>query len=134
MSQQPTPPSWPGGLRPLTQTEERNWAMAAHLGAIVAAMVALGVLAPLAILLFVGNRSDFVRRHATESLNFQISILLYLAAAFGLTLLTVGLALLILVPVGLAAAVLGLVVVVAASLAASRGEDYRYPLTLRLVS
>ncbi len=131
---EPTPPATPGGLGPMTPNEERNWAMAAHLGAIVAAMVALGVLAPLGVLLFVGSRSDFVRRHATESLNFQISLLLYLAAAFVLAVVTVGLGLLILIPVGLLAAVLALVAVVIATLAASRGEEYRYPLTLRLVS
>ncbi len=131
---EPTPPATPGGLGPMAPNEERNWAMAAHLGAIVAAMVALGVLAPLGVLLFVGSRSDFVRRHATESLNFQISLLLYLAAAFVLAVVTVGLGLLILIPVGLLAAVLALVAVVIATLAASRGEEYRYPLTLRLVS
>jgi uncharacterized protein len=117
----------------LTPTEQRNWAMAAHYGSIIAAAVALAFLAPLGVLLFFGPRSDFVRRHATESLNFQISLLIYLAIGFIFSVLTLGIGLLIFIPVAAVAGVLALVAIVVATMAASRGEDYRYPLTLRLV-
>ncbi len=119
--------------RRLTPTEELHWAMAAHWGAILASAVAMAFLAPLGILLFMGARSDFVKRHATESLNFQLTFLIYLAAAFVLTLLTLGVALFALIPLFAIAAVLALIAIVLATLAASRGEDYRYPLTFRFV-
>ena len=58
---------------------EKNWAMIAHMGAFVAAWVALGLLAPLFVLLTKGKESEFVRRHAVESLNFQINALVWMA-------------------------------------------------------
>ena len=95
----------------------------------------MGFLAPLLIMLTVGNQSPFVRRHAVESLNFQISLLIYSAAAVLFSIITIGLGLIIVIPLGLVALVVGsLVFVIQASIKAANGEDYRYPLTLRLVS
>jgi hypothetical protein len=116
----------PAGYGP-TETE-RNWAIAAHLGCFLAAYVALGLLAPLAVLLFKGGSSAFVRRHAVESLNFQITALIYAAVCVLLILLLIGFALLF------ALGAFYLVVVIVASVKASRGQDYRYPLTFRFVS
>ena len=96
-----TPQSYEtGGLSP-TSTE-RNWAMAAHLGAFVAAYVALGLLAPLLVLLVKGGESPFVRRHSVESLNFQITTLLLLVIAVVLALVTFGLGLIVIIPVAVA--------------------------------
>jgi uncharacterized Tic20 family protein len=64
--------------------------VAAHIGSFLAAYIALGLLAPLAVLLFKGNTSPFIRRHAIESLNFQITVLIYAAVCFLLLLLLVG--------------------------------------------
>ena len=123
-------PVAPGGL---TQTD-RSWASASHWGSLVAAWLAMGFLAPLAIMLTVGNQSPFVRRHAVESLNFQISLLIYCAVAVLFSILTLGLGLIVVLPVGLAAIIAALVFLIQASTKAANGEDYRYPLTLRLVS
>lgn len=123
------PPGRPG----MSQSDERAWALAAHIGSPVAAFVAMAFLAPLIVLLVAGDRSPFVRRHAVESLNFQISLLAYLAVAFVLTLATLGMALIVLLPVGLVVAVVALVLIIQATMAASRGEDYRYPLTFRFI-
>lgn len=121
-----------------TTSEERNWSMGAHLGAFVAAYVALGLLAPLIVMLVKGGESAYIRRQSVESLNFQISTLIYVVvgsvAAFVLTLVTFGLALFLLIPLGLAFITFYLVVVIIAGVKASRGEDYSYPLTLRLLT
>jgi uncharacterized Tic20 family protein len=117
----------------MSQSEERNWALAAHVGSLVAAFVAMAFLAPLLVLLVQGEKSAFVRRHAVESLNFQISLLIYLAVAFVAGLLTLSLLTVVLIPLGIAAAVAALVFIISATMAASRGEDYAYPLTIRLV-
>ncbi len=113
---------------PTTSSDDRNWAMAAHLGSFLAAWFALGLLAPLAVLLFKADASGFVRRHSVESLNFQINALFY----------TVVFALLIFVLIGLVLLPLYglfyLVCVVSASVKASEGADYRYPLTVRFIS
>ena len=127
----PQPPAQP------SSNDDNTWAMAAHIGALVAAWFAFGFLAPLIVML-VKSDSPYVRRHAVESLNFQISLLIYgvvgAIVAFVVTLVTFGIGLLVIVPVAIAAAVAVLIVIILATMAASRGEDYRYPLTLRLVS
>ena len=113
---------------------ERNWASASHWGTLVAAWLAMGFLAPLVIMLTVGNQSAFVRRHAVESLNFQISLLIYSAVAVLFSLVTLGIGLIVVLPVGLVAIIAALVFLIQASIKAANGEDYRYPLTLRFVS
>jgi uncharacterized Tic20 family protein len=113
--------------------DDNTWAIAAHIGALVAAWFAFGFLAPLIVML-VKSDSPYVRRHAVESLNFQISILIYgvvgAIVAFVVALVTFGIGLLVIVPVAIAV----LVLIILATMAASRGEDYRYPLTIRFIS
>ncbi len=130
MSYPPGPsPSQPGGGYGYAAPtpEERNWALAAHLGTFVAALVALAFLCPLVVMLTKGQESAFVRRHAVESLNFQISLLIYLAVSAVLILLLIGFLLMI------AVGVFALVTVILASIKAANGEEYRYPLCIRLV-
>ena len=130
MSYAQTPP--PGSMA--YSNEERLWGAAAHVGSLVAAWFALGVIGPLVVLILKGNESAFIRRHAVESLNFQISLLIYSAAALLFSIVTIGLGLIIVIPVGIAAVVAALVFLIQASIRAANGEDYRYPLTLRFVS
>ena len=125
--------STPNAGPPLSASEERTWAMVAHIGVLVAAWFAMGFLCPLIIWLVFRYRSDFVRRHAVESLNFQISLLIYTAIAVVLVLITFGLGVLIIVPLIVIGAVAAVVVIVLATIAASSGQEYRYPLTIRLV-
>ena len=138
MSYPPGPPAPPGpedpqgygyGQVPAVPTsEERNWALAAHVGTFVAAWFAMGFLAPLLVMLVKGKDSPFVRRHAVESLNFQITLLIYLVVSLVLALVLIGFVLLVVV------GIFGLVVVILATVKAANGEDYRYPLCIRLVS
>lgn len=122
-------PPIPGhGAGAATTPEERNWSVAAHLGSLVTAWVALGLFAPLTVLLARGNSSEFVRRHAVESLNFQINAFVW-TVLFGLLIL-VGIGLVLLPAYG----VFYLVCLVIATVRASAGREYRYPLTLRLVT
>ncbi|WP_433160374.1 DUF4870 domain-containing protein [Kribbella sp. CA-247076] len=125
--------SAPGTGAPLSASEERTWGMVAHVGVLVAAWFAMGFLCPLVIWLVYRYRSEFVRRHALESLNFQLSLLIYTAVAVVLILITFGLGVLIIIPLVLIGAVAALVVIVMATMAASSGREYRYPLTIRLV-
>jgi uncharacterized protein len=137
MTTPPTPPGPPPGgyqqgpppgMPPVPTSEERTWALVAHVGSLVAAWFAMGFLCPLVVLLVKGDSSPFVRRHAVESLNFQISLLIYLIASAILVLLIIGIFMLI------ALGIFALVVIILATIAASNGQDYRYPLTIRLIS
>lgn len=130
-------PPFPQSAHGAFTEQERTWASAAHWGSFLAAWVALGVLAPLIVLLAQGSTSPYVRKHAVESLNFQISLLIYSAAAtvvaFVGAVLTLGLGLILIVPVAAVLAIVVIVLIVLAAIAAANGDDYRYPLTLRLV-
>lgn len=121
-------PEVPATAPPLSAGSARNWAMAAHLSGFLAAYVALGFLGPLVVLLAVGNRSPYVRRHAVEALNFNLTWLIYIVAGVILAVVLIG------IPILIGLGVAYLVLVVLASVAASDGRDYRYPLTIRFVS
>ena len=115
------------GQQPLSPDQERLWAMLAHLLSFVAAYIALGFLAPLIVLLLFGSRSGYVRAHAVESLNFNLSWLLY--AVVSVLLSFIGIGILLLIALGLAY----LVLIVIASVRANAGEFFRYPLTIRFI-
>ncbi len=137
MTYPPPPPPQEYSDGSTTSNEDRTWAMAAHVGALVTAWFALGLIAPLVVLLIRGESSAFVRRHAVESLNFQISLLIYSlvggVVVLVLTLLTLGLGLFVMVPLIMVIAVFLLIVVIQAGVRANNGDDYRYPLTIRLI-
>ena len=120
--------SWHPPTEHAITPEDRNWAMAAHVGSLVSAWLALGLFAPLLVLLLKGESSPYVRRHAVESLNFQLNALVYIVVFALLIFVLVGLVLLPLY------GIFYLVVVVVATMRASSGDEYRYPLTVRLIS
>lgn len=116
-----------GGSGALSQQDERTWGMLAHISAILGAIVALSFIGPLIVMLVQGPRSDFVRRQSVEALNFQITTYIAAIVSFILVFVLVGFLLLAVVGIG------WLVLTIVAGMAASRGEDYRYPVNLRLV-
>jgi uncharacterized protein len=128
----PPPGGPPAGGRPagppMSPDQERLWGMLAHLLSFVAAYLALGFVAPLVVLLVFGPRSAYVRAHAVESLNFNLSWLLY--AIVGGILLIIGIGVLILIALGIAYVIL----VIIASVQANNGQFFRYPLTIRFIS
>jgi uncharacterized Tic20 family protein len=74
----PTVPwTWsPGEERPLGK-DEKKWSLLAHLGGLLANFVLgpiFGFVPPVLILVLKGKDSEFVRHHAKEALNFQITV------------------------------------------------------------
>jgi len=109
--------------------DERNWAVLSHILALLAALFVLGqVLVPLGIWLWKKEESPFIENHARESLNFQLSMTIYFVVAGLLVYLLVGVFLLAVL------AAVELVCVLLAAVYASRGDSYRYPFSLRLIS
>lgn len=112
---------------PLTP-EVTNWAMLCHLSALIG--LALGgvmFLGPLIVWLLKRNDHPFIDEQGKESLNFQISMMIYGVVALALICVAIGFFLL---P---ALAVLDIIFVIIASVKVSSGENYRYPLTIRLI-
>jgi uncharacterized protein len=122
----------------LTPQQERTWAMFAHIGAIIAGfLLGLSFLGPLVVMLTQGTKSAFVRRHAVESLNFQLTVLIALiagsVASVVLLVVTLGLGLLVFIPVFFAGFIAALIFTVIGGVKANNGEDYRYPVNIRMV-
>ncbi len=85
------------------------------------------------ILLF--EHSDLFRQdspeidaHGKESMNFQISMLIWNAIALILCLVLIGIPILILLHI------LNIIFVIVASIQASEAKLYRYPLAIRLIT
>ena len=143
------------------EKDARNWAVLGHLSALLILFgVPFGnILGPLVVWLFKRNDHTFIDEQCRESLNFQISITLYLAVVaillliFGVSFLPFFLpfhnhnfwdiwGLPFTMPFALLSGVFLLVVIFLVDIAllliaafkASSGVHYRYPLTIRLVN
>lgn len=121
----PTPPPSPFGA---PSAEAKQWAMFAHLSALLGFLIPLGsIVAPLVIWQIKKAEFPFVDDQGKEALNFQITVLIAVIACFVLSFVLIGL--LLLPIVGIAA----LVLTIMGGIKANNGETYRYPFTLRLI-
>ena len=114
-------------------TDSRNLGVVAHLSSFVTFLGVPGFLGPLAVWLLHRERDEFVAEQARDALNFNLSLLIYAAAAIALSIVTLGLGLLLTVPAAIVAIGAWLVLSVVAAMRAAEGGRYRYPLTLELV-
>jgi len=107
----------------------RTWNVLCHATALAGFFVpwAGHILGPLIVWLAKRNDSPEIDEHGKESLNFQISMLIYNVIAGVLCLVLIGFVILGILHI------LNLVLVIVASIQASDGKFYRYPLTIRLI-
>jgi uncharacterized Tic20 family protein len=118
-------------------SDQQMWRVLAHASAFIQALGVPSLVGPLVVWLM--KRDDpVVEPHARAALNFQLSLLLYTVAGIVLAILAaltiVGLVLSAMIVIFLIILViLELVFALLASLAASRGEMYQYPMSLELV-
>jgi uncharacterized Tic20 family protein len=103
----------------LPTSDERTLAVLSHILTIVAP-----ILAPLIIYLIKKDESKYVAYHAKESLNFQITLMIVVIV---LLVTIVGLIFIWAIPI------VALVFVVIATIRASEGVYYKYPVSLRLI-
>ncbi len=113
----------------LDSSSTRTWSVLCHASALTGFFIpgAGHILGPLIVWLVKRGESPEVDEHGKESLNFQISMLIYSIISGILCLILIGFALLAILHV------LNVVLVIIASLRASEGQLYRYPLTIRLI-
>ena len=129
------PPQPPPAAPAPTESEERTWAMLGHLSAFSAFITGIGcVLGPLIVWLIKRETMPFAGEQAKEALNFNITMIIACVALWLLTIITLGIGLLLTVPLGLALFVGWIVLTIIAAVKANNGEHYRYPFTLRLVN
>ncbi|MER6944902.1 DUF4870 domain-containing protein [Nonomuraea sp. NPDC000554] len=116
-------PHVPGRYGPRPGSDDTMMAMLAHLLGLVVSWVG-----PLIIYLMKKDESPYVRDQAAEALNFQITMFIGYLIAGVLTIVLIGL---ILLPI---VWIVSLIFHIQAALAANRGENYRYPIAIRLIT
>lgn len=129
-------PQQPGGMPPqgyggpaaeLAPTEQRQWAMFAHLSGLLNIFGGWAVIPALVIFIVFKDRGAYVRTQSVEALNFQITLVIAFIVSWILTVVIIGFLML------LALVILSVVFAILGGMAANRGEDYRYPFNVRLV-
>jgi len=122
MDQTPPPP-------PPTSSDVRTWCVLSHASALAGFFVpwAGHILGPLIIWLAKRGDSTEIDANGKESLNFQISMLIYNLIAGILCLVLIGFVILAILHL------VNLVLVIVASIQAGEGKFYRYPLAIRLI-
>jgi uncharacterized Tic20 family protein len=127
MDQPPPPP--PPATAPATSSDVRTWCVLCHASALLGLFLHFfgHLLGPLIVWLVKRGDSPEIDAHGKESLNFQLSMLIYDAIAFVLCFVLIGIPILILLWV------LNTIFVIIASIQASEGKLYRYPLAISLI-
>ena len=103
--------------------DEKNIAVIIHLGGTL-----FSVFPALIVWLLKKDDSPFVGEHAREALNFQITLLIGYVISSILMYILIGFLLAGILWVA------NIVLCILAAIAASKGEEYRYPFTLRLIN
>lgn len=127
------------------QVDEKTWALLAHLSSLSGVFTGLlgAILGPMVVWLVGKEKHPFIDRHGKEALNFGITVVLagfvlglvafFVAMPMFMFALTGMFAMLLLIPLFLAVFVFWLVFVITAAVKASNGQEYRYPVSLRIV-
>ena len=113
----------------VTTSSARTWCILCHASALLGLFFHfLGhIFGPLIVWILKRADSPEIDAHGKESLNFQLSMLIYDAVALILCFVLIGIPILVLLWV------LNTVLVIVASIKASEGQLYRYPLTIRFI-
>ena len=113
----------------VSSTNVRTWNILCHASALLGVFLHFPghLLGPLIVWLAKRDDSPEIDAHGKESVNFQISMLIYNGIAVVFCLVLVGFAFLAVLWV------LNAVFVIVASIQASDGKFYRYPMTIRFI-
>jgi|SRR5690606_16433508 len=111
----------------MSSLDEKQWILLSHLGTLIGYIIPFGnVVVPL-LVYSMKKESPLIQEHSRNSLNFQISITIYMVISFILVFILIGVALIFIL------ALVQLICVIIATIKADRGELYRYPITIQFV-
>ena len=118
------------GTSQMNTQDERTWSMLSHLS-VLAVLIGLLPWAALIIWLVYKDKSPRVGFHALQSLWYQIAwiaiFVVYFFVTFILSIITFGLAAIVLVPLGFLLMLVPLIHQCYAAYKVNQGFDYRYP-------
>jgi uncharacterized protein len=113
--------------RVISETE-RNWAMLCHLSAFSGFFFPFGgIIGPLICWLSKRDDSAWVNVNGRNSLNFQLSMLLYIILILPLVIIIIG------IPIIIILLTLNAICMIIASVKAAKGEIFRYPLSIPFI-
>jgi uncharacterized protein len=140
ISAPPPPPSTPPPDEPgMISAEEKQWAMFAHLSSILVGLLTCVIggwgtfIGPLIIWLVKKDSMPFVADHAKEALNFNIMVSVIFLLMYMLTIVTFGFGALLALPISIVVGIGALIFTIMAAIKANDGQNYRYPLNIRLI-
>lgn len=118
--------------------DERAWSMLSHLSFLLNFVTGIGgLVAPVVIWLFYKERSGRIAFHALQSLWYQVAWvgigIAYATVTVVLSLLTFGLAAVVLVPLAFLVFLIPLIHQVYAAIKVNGGANYRYPIIADIV-
>jgi len=124
----------------MSPQDERTWGAISHAGAVVAMICSagfLGFLASIVVYVVYKDRGPFVRSHAANSLNVQISMFIWLVVVgvlyVVLGIITLGIGFVLLWPAFFVPPVIAGILHVVGAVKAYNGEWWNPPLTPKLV-
>lgn len=113
---------------------DNSYAMLTHLSPLAGYIVPFGnIIAPLVLWLIKRDQSPFIERIGREALNFQITVMLAVLLLIGATIVTLGIGGIITIPLIGLIALADLIMIIVAAIEANKGNEYRFPICLRLV-
>src|ERR1700731_3461423 len=127
---QPTSSPQPPAPVSSTSSEVRTWCVLCHASALLGLFFHFfgHLFGPLIVWLIKRDLSPEIDANGKESLNFQISMLIYDVIAGILCIILIG------IPILIALWILNTVFVIIASFKTSEGKFYRYPFTIRFLT
>ena len=113
----------------VASSNTRIWVVLCHASALLGVFFHfLGhIFGPLIVWLAKRGESAEIDARGKESLNFQLSMLIYDAVAVILCFVLIG------IPILIGLWILNIILIIIASIKASEGQLYRYPLTIRFL-
>lgn len=112
----------------LNRSTINTYAMLCHLSAFAGFIFPFGgILGPLIMWQIKKDEHPFINRHGIAALNFHLSMFIYYFVGFLLVFIVIGFFVLMVL------AVMDLVLTIVASIKASNGEEYRYPLAIPFI-
>jgi len=118
------PPAYPtpNDGQPPVSSDSTTMSAIAHVSGIV-----VGFVGPLIVWAVKGNTDPFARANSVEALNFQFTVAIAAVVSFLLTFVVIGVFMLI------ALGICNIVFPILGTMAATRGQVYRYPVAIRFM-
>ena len=108
--------------------QERSMATLCHVSALAGFIFPFGnIIGPIIMWMLNKKESALIEAEGKKSINFQISITIYVIVSILLCFILIG------IPILIGLSIFNLVMIIVASVKTSNGEDFKYPLAIPFI-